>query len=54
MILKKDIVNGEEKNLLVHRKGATRAFAPGHPEIPKAYQNILFFIKKYTYKNLQN
>jgi tRNA-splicing ligase RtcB len=24
----------------VHRKGATRAFPPGHPEIPKAYRDV--------------
>jgi len=29
-------VNGETKNLFVHRKGATRAFAPGHPSLPPA------------------
>ncbi len=27
-------VNGTEKQLCVHRKGATRAFGPGHPELP--------------------
>jgi len=27
-------VNGKRKKLIVHRKGATRAFPPGHPEIP--------------------
>ncbi len=31
-------VNGQEKKLCVHRKGATRAFPPGHPETPLAYQ----------------
>ena len=34
------IVDGEEKTLLVHRKGATRSFPPNHPMIPAAYQNI--------------
>ncbi|MCL5270556.1 MAG: RtcB family protein, partial [bacterium] len=29
-----------EKILCVHRKGATRAFPPGHPEIPAAYRAI--------------
>ena len=29
-------VNGEVKDLFVHRKGATRAFAPGHPALPAA------------------
>ncbi|WP_225829887.1 RtcB family protein [Streptomyces sp. NK08204] len=27
-------VDGERRRLCVHRKGATRAFPPGHPEIP--------------------
>eukprot|EP01102_Stenamoeba_stenopodia_P009540 TRINITY_DN2824_c0_g1_i1.p1 TRINITY_DN2824_c0_g1~~TRINITY_DN2824_c0_g1_i1.p1 ORF type:complete len:667 (+),score=178.86 TRINITY_DN2824_c0_g1_i1:181-2181(+) len=36
----KHIVDGKEKNVLVHRKGATRAFAPHHPEIPAAYKEI--------------
>ena len=31
-------VNGELKTLLVHRKGATRAFPPHHPLVPAAYQ----------------
>ena len=26
-----------ERELLVHRKGATRAFPPGHPELPAAH-----------------
>jgi tRNA-splicing ligase RtcB len=30
-------VDGVERRLLVHRKGATRAFPPGHPELPPAY-----------------
>lgn len=32
------IVDGELKTLLVHRKGATRAFPPHHPLIPVDYQ----------------
>ena len=31
-------VNGEQKNVIVHRKGATRAFPPGHEKVPEAYQ----------------
>ena len=34
------LVDGREKTLCVHRKGATRAFAPGHPEIPEAYRAV--------------
>jgi tRNA-splicing ligase RtcB len=31
-------VNGKSKKLAVHRKGATRAFPPHHPETPAAYK----------------
>jgi tRNA-splicing ligase RtcB len=31
-------VNGEMRELYVHRKGATRAFGPGHAELPEAYR----------------
>lgn len=30
----------EERELCVHRKGATRAFPPGHPELPEAYRAV--------------
>ena len=33
-------VNGREKTLLIHRKGATRAFPPGHSEVPPAYREF--------------
>ena len=29
-------VGGRRRRLFVHRKGATRAFGPGHPELPEA------------------
>jgi tRNA-splicing ligase RtcB len=32
------LVDGRERKLLVHRKGATRAFGPHHPLIPVDYQ----------------
>jgi tRNA-splicing ligase RtcB len=32
-------VNGGQKRVWVHRKGATRAFPPGHPEIPADYRS---------------
>ncbi len=32
-------VNGEEKELLIHRKGATRSFPPGHPELSERYRS---------------
>jgi tRNA-splicing ligase RtcB len=31
------VVEGRPRRVLVHRKGATRAFPAGHPEIPRAY-----------------
>jgi tRNA-splicing ligase RtcB len=34
------LIDGKIKKLLVHRKGATRAFPPHHPLIPVDYQNI--------------
>ena len=34
------LVDGERKRLLVHRKGATRAFGPGRPEVPAAYREV--------------
>lgn len=33
-------VEGRKRNVLVHRKGATRAFPPGHREIPAEYRSI--------------
>jgi tRNA-splicing ligase RtcB len=33
-------VNGVSRKLVVHRKGATRAFPPGHPELPAIYQKV--------------
>ncbi|MGD9127301.1 MAG: RtcB family protein [Planctomycetia bacterium] len=33
-------VDGREKTLCVHRKGATRAFPAGHPELPERYRAI--------------
>ncbi len=33
-------VDGKRRRLLVHRKGATRAFPPGHPELPADYRAL--------------
>jgi tRNA-splicing ligase RtcB len=33
-------VDGRRKKLFVHRKGATRAFGPGHPDIPEVYRAV--------------
>jgi tRNA-splicing ligase RtcB len=34
------IVDGRARRLFVHRKGATRAFGPGHPALPAALTEI--------------
>lgn len=31
---------GKKRQLLMHRKGATRAFGPGHEEIPEQYREV--------------
>jgi len=38
--LERHEVDGAERLLCVHRKGATRAFPPGHPELPEPYRDI--------------
>ena len=34
------VVEGERRTLIVHRKGATRAFGPGHPELPSDLREV--------------
>jgi tRNA-splicing ligase RtcB len=34
------VESGEERDVLVHRKGATRAFPPGHEKVPAAYRDV--------------
>ncbi len=36
--IEKHKINGQEKLVCVHRKGATRSFGPGRPEIPAVYR----------------
>lgn len=38
--LEEHTVNNRQKKVWVHRKGATRAFPPGHPEVPSQYRAI--------------
>jgi tRNA-splicing ligase RtcB len=38
--LENHTINGESKPVWVHRKGATRAFPPHHPELPPEYASI--------------
>jgi len=33
-------INGERRKVVVHRKGATRAFPPGHPQVPSPYRAV--------------
>ena len=33
-------IDGKEATVYVHRKGATRAFPPGHPDVPKDYREV--------------
>ena len=33
-------INGKMVKLCVHRKGATRAFPPGHPKVPPQYRSV--------------
>jgi tRNA-splicing ligase RtcB len=34
------VVDGKPRQVCVHRKGATRAFPAGHPQVPEAYRDV--------------
>ncbi len=38
--LEQHLVNGEAREVVVHRKGATRSFASGMPDVPERYAEI--------------
>ncbi|HHX28827.1 MAG: RtcB family protein [Bacillota bacterium] len=38
--LERHTIGGREMMVLVHRKGATRAFPPGHPDIPEGFRTV--------------
>jgi tRNA-splicing ligase RtcB len=38
--IEKHNIGGKETEILLHRKGATRAFPPGSPEIPEKYREV--------------
>ncbi len=38
--VEKHVIDGKERSLYVHRKGATRAFGPKRKEIPKEYRDM--------------
>ena len=33
-------IDGRRRRVCVHRKGATRAYGPGHPQVPHAYREF--------------
>jgi len=33
-------INGKQQKVIVHRKGATRCFPAGHPDVPEAYRDV--------------
>jgi len=33
-------IKGKPRRVLVHRKGATRSFGPGNPEVPEVYRSV--------------
>lgn len=38
--IEEHVVDGKKRRLYVHRKGSTRAFGPGRPEIPERYRPV--------------
>jgi tRNA-splicing ligase RtcB (3'-phosphate/5'-hydroxy nucleic acid ligase) len=38
--LERHSVDGREREVMVHRKGATRAFPPGHSDVPTVYKSV--------------
>jgi tRNA-splicing ligase RtcB len=38
--IEEHVVDGKRRKVAVHRKGATRAFPPGHPETPAEYASV--------------
>jgi tRNA-splicing ligase RtcB len=38
--LERHSIDGEEKEVIIHRKGATRAFAPGMEDLPPEYREV--------------
>jgi tRNA-splicing ligase RtcB len=38
--IERHAIDGETRELFVHRKGATRAFGPGHPDLPPSLREV--------------
>jgi len=34
------VIDGVKRKVVIHRKGATRAFPPGHPDVPSDYRDV--------------
>ena len=45
--LEDHVIDGQTKRLLVHRKGATRAFPPGHPE---SHRNMRRSASRFSFR----
>ena len=42
-------VDGQKKKLLVHRKGATRAYPPGHESLPERYPLSVVYVSVHVF-----
>jgi tRNA-splicing ligase RtcB (3'-phosphate/5'-hydroxy nucleic acid ligase) len=38
--VEKHLIDGQEKEVIIHRKGATRSFPPGKADLPEEYRSI--------------
>jgi len=38
--IEEHVVEGKKRTLCIHRKGATRAFPTGHPDVPEDYKDV--------------
>ncbi len=38
--IEEHMIDGVKRKVVLHRKGATRAFPPGHPDVPSDYRNV--------------
>lgn len=38
--VEKHVIDGEKRKLFIHRKGATRAYGPGHPDVPEPLRAV--------------
>ncbi|MEW5899952.1 MAG: RtcB family protein [Acidobacteriota bacterium] len=38
--IERHVIDGRDREVCIHRKGATRSFGPGRPEIPEVYRSV--------------